>query len=54
MTDCIFCQIIDKKIPARVVYEDDIAFAIEEMNPKAPVHTLVIPKKYIPTVLDLK
>jgi histidine triad (HIT) family protein len=54
MTDCIFCKIIEKKIPAKVVYEDDIAFAFEDINPKAPVHLLVIPKKHIPTVLELK
>jgi histidine triad (HIT) family protein len=54
MTDCIFCKIVEKKIPSKVVYEDDLALAFEDVNPKAPVHTLVIPKKHIPTVLDLK
>ena len=54
MNDCIFCKIIEGKIPSRVVYEDDLALAFEDVNPKAPVHTLVIPKKHIPTVLDLK
>jgi histidine triad (HIT) family protein len=53
MSDCIFCRIIDKKIPAKTVYEDEIAFAFEDINPQAPVHILVIPKKHIPTVLDL-
>jgi histidine triad (HIT) family protein len=54
MTDCIFCKIIAKKIPSKIVYEDDIALAFEDINPQAPVHTLVIPKKHIATVLDLK
>ena len=54
MTDCIFCKIIEKKIPSKIVYEDDIALAFEDINPQAPVHTLVIPKKHIATVLDLK
>jgi histidine triad (HIT) family protein len=54
MSDCIFCKIIEKKIPSKIVYEDDIALAFEDINPQAPVHTLVIPKKHIATVLDLK
>jgi len=53
MTDCIFCKIIERKIPSKIVYEDDIALAFEDINPQAPVHTLVIPKKHIATVLDL-
>ena len=54
MTNCIFCKIIDKKMPSKIVYEDDIALAFEDINPQAPVHTLVIPKKHIATVLDLE
>ncbi len=54
MTDCIFCKIIAKKIPSKIIYEDDLAVAFEDINPQAPVHTLVIPKKHIPTVLGLK
>ncbi len=54
MTDCIFCKIIARKIPARVVYEDELSLAFEDINPQAPVHTLVIPKRHIPTLLDLK
>jgi histidine triad (HIT) family protein len=53
MSDCIFCKIIDKKIPARIVYEDEHAFAFEDVNPQAPVHALVIPKKHIPTIMDI-
>ncbi|MEW6739869.1 MAG: histidine triad nucleotide-binding protein [Nitrospirota bacterium] len=54
MSDCIFCKIIDKKIPARIIYEDEHAIAFEDVNPQAPVHTLVIPRKHIPTLLDIK
>jgi histidine triad (HIT) family protein len=54
MSDCIFCKIAEKKIPAKIVYEDTEAVAFEDINPQAPVHTLVIPKKHIPTLLDLK
>ncbi len=44
---CIFCKIIDKKIPAAIVYEDEFAIAFEDLNPQAPVHTLIVPKKHI-------
>ncbi len=54
MSDCIFCKIIARKIPSKIVYEDETALAFEDVNPQAPVHTLVIPKKHIPTLLDLK
>jgi len=54
MTDCIFCRIVARQIPAKVVYEDELSFAFEDINPQAPVHTLVIPKRHIPTLLDLK
>ena len=46
--DCIFCKIIDKKIPSKIVYEDDLAFAFEDVNPQAPVHILVVPKIIFP------
>jgi histidine triad (HIT) family protein len=54
MNECIFCRIADKKIPAKIIYEDSESIAFEDINPQAPVHTLVIPKKHIPTLLDLK
>ena len=54
MTDCIFCRIVARQIPAKVVYEDELSFAFEDINPQAPVHTLVIPKRHISTLLDLK
>jgi histidine triad (HIT) family protein len=47
MTDCLFCEIIAGKIPARKVYEDEKAFAFEDINPQSPTHVLIIPKKHI-------
>ena len=54
MSDCIFCKIVEKKIPAKVVYEDDFTLAFEDINPQAPVHFLIIPKKHISTIVDIK
>jgi histidine triad (HIT) family protein len=47
MSDCVFCKIVDGKIPARKVYEDDDLLAFNDINPARPVHVLVIPKKHI-------
>ena len=47
MTDCLFCKIIAGKIPAKKVYEDDRTYVFEDINPQAPVHVLIIPKKHI-------
>ncbi|MDO4641440.1 MAG: histidine triad nucleotide-binding protein [Neisseria sp.] len=44
MTDCIFCKIVDKQIPAGVVYEDDEMLCFKDIHPSAPVHLLLIPK----------
>lgn len=54
MENCIFCSIIDKKLPARIAYEDERAVAFHDIAPKARVHLLVIPKKHIPTVADIE
>ena len=53
MSDCLFCRIVEKKIPAKVVYEDDQILAFDDVNPRAPVHTLVIPKQHVASVQDL-
>ena len=50
---CIFCEIVEKKRPAKLIYEDEFAVAFEDINPQAPVHALVVPKKHIPTSLDI-
>ncbi|MEW6601258.1 MAG: histidine triad nucleotide-binding protein [Nitrospirota bacterium] len=51
--DCLFCKIISKKIPAKTLYEDDTVLAFEDINPQAPVHILIIPKKHIATSLEI-
>lgn len=53
MRECIFCKIGSKEVPAAVIYEDETALAFEDVNPQAPVHTLIIPKKHIATTLDI-
>ncbi|MRR39178.1 histidine triad nucleotide-binding protein [bacterium] len=53
MDNCIFCKIIDGTIPARKVYEDDDLVAIEDINPVALHHVLLIPRKHIVNALDL-
>ena len=53
MEDCIFCKIIKKEIPSEVVYEDEKVIAFKDINPLAPVHVLVVPKKHIETLLDV-
>jgi histidine triad (HIT) family protein len=45
--NCIFCKIINKKMTAKIVYEDDYAVAFEDVNPQAPVHMLIVPKKHV-------
>jgi histidine triad (HIT) family protein len=54
MSDCIFCKIVKGEIPARKIYEDEELLAFHDVNPQAPVHFLVIPKKHIPDVMELK
>ena len=50
----LFEKIIDREIPAKIIYEDDLCIAIEDINPQAPTHILIIPKKHITTINDLK
>lgn len=47
MSDCIFCKIIEKEIPANIVYEDDKILAFHDLSPVSPVHVLIIPKVHI-------
>jgi histidine triad (HIT) family protein len=46
MSQCIFCKIMAKEIPARIVHEDETSIAFHDINPQAPVHVLVIPRKH--------
>ena len=45
--DCVFCKIIKKELPSTIVFESDSVLAFEDINPKAPVHILIVPKKHI-------
>lgn len=53
MSDCIFCKIINGEIPSEKLYEDDKVLAFNDINPEAPVHFLVIPKKHIKNVNEI-
>lgn len=50
---CLFCKILNKEIPAKIVYEDDIAIAFDDINPQAPFHKIIIPKTHIATINDI-
>ena len=50
MEDCLFCKIIKGEIPSTKVYEDEFVYAFKDINPEAPVHILVVPKKHIESV----
>lgn len=53
MPDCLFCRIAKGEIPASLVYEDDELVAFNDINPQAPLHVLVIPRRHVATVNDL-
>ena len=50
--DCLFCKLISGEIPTNKVYEDDICFAFDDIEPEAPVHTLLVPKKHYDDMCD--
>ena len=54
MADCIFCKIAQKEIPSKLVYEDDTVVAFRDLEPQAPQHVLVIPKKHVESLLALE
>lgn len=54
MENCLFCKIIKGEIPSNKVYEDDEILAFKDINPKAPVHIIIIPKKHIACAKDIK
>lgn len=54
MSECLFCKIAGKEMPAEMVYEDDKFIAIKDIHPIAPVHLLIIPKKHIPSIESLE
>lgn len=51
--DCIFCKIVRGEIPSTKVYEDDLVMAFKDIQPQAPTHILVIPKKHLKSIMDL-
>jgi histidine triad (HIT) family protein len=53
VSDCLFCRIVAGDVPATVVYEDDHALAFADLNPQAPTHVLVIPKKHFTDIAEL-
>lgn len=54
MTDCIFCKIVNKEMPANVVYEDDVVLAFRDIKPVSPYHVLLIPKRHSDNILKLQ
>lgn len=53
MSECVFCQIVQRHIPAQIVDEDPDLLAFKDLNPQAPTHLLIIPKTHIPSAADL-
>lgn len=53
MDNCIFCKIIKKEIPSKIVYEDERVIAFNDVNPAAPIHILVVPKAHIENLLEV-
>jgi len=52
--DCIFCRIVSGEIPSEKVYEDDLVTAFKDINPAAPVHVLVVPRRHIPSLAHVE
>jgi len=52
MDQCIFCQIVERRVPARIVFEDDEIVAFEDTNPQAPIHILIVPRKHLISLKD--
>jgi histidine triad (HIT) family protein len=54
MSECLFCKIVARTIPAPLVYEDDMVIAFDDINPQAPTHTLIIPRKHVASIAELQ
>ena len=52
--DCLFCKIANREIQAKIVYEDDTLFAFKDIKPQAPFHLLIVPRRHIATLNDLR
>jgi histidine triad (HIT) family protein len=53
MSDCVFCKIARREIPAQIVYQDDQVTAFRDLNPQAPVHVLVVPNQHVGSVAEI-
>jgi histidine triad (HIT) family protein len=53
MQNCPFCRIIERQAPAKIVYEDESVLALEDLNPQAPIHVLVIPRKHLASLKEV-
>jgi histidine triad (HIT) family protein len=53
MNDCLFCKIIDGQIPSTILYEDENLVAFNDVNPQAPLHVLIVPRKHVATLNEL-
>jgi histidine triad (HIT) family protein len=53
MPDCLFCKIVAREMPAKIIFEDDALIVIQDINPQAPLHALVIPRRHIATLNDI-
>lgn len=54
MNTCIFCRIVERQAQAKIVYEDETVVAFEDLNPQAPVHLLVVPRRHLPSLKEAK
>lgn len=53
VSDCIFCKIVKKEVPTKILFEDDLVLAFNDIHPNAPVHILIISKKHIGSIIEL-
>jgi histidine triad (HIT) family protein len=54
MNQCLICKIINREVPGAIVYEDDRVVAFKDINPQSPTHVLIVPRRHIATLNDLK
>lgn len=54
MSDCLFCKIVARTIPAALIYEDELVVAFDDINPQAPIHSLVIPRTHFTSIAELQ
>ena len=52
MAECVFCGIVKKEIPSKIIYEDDLVLAFRDLEPQAPVHVLIVPKKHLTNITE--